>query len=172
MNMAKKNPIGVSEIRYLIKRFKTIDIKVIGNSMIPSFYPNDIVEISLQNPQCHDVILFDDREKITIHRVVFIYKETIISRGDNSLFYEKSHMRNYLGTIVKRKDIHNNTLSTYQLGWLYQLGAFLLITLWKSLRKLYFILKKSDEQRDALYNCYREKILQYNKFWKRIKEHD
>lgn len=164
MNMIEKKPIETSQIGYLIEKFGTINVKIIGNSMIPFFCPDDIVEVKRMKPHRHQVILFAQGTKAVLHRVVYIHRKKIVTRGDNSLFFEKIHLQDYLGTVISMTNNHCDTRH-HHLGWRYQIGVLCIIVAWRFIRICYIKLHKSPELKDALYERYKRKLIYYNTRW-------
>lgn len=82
-------------------------MKIIGNSMIPTFQPNDFITVqkkSMEDLQIGDIIIFFSKQKYFImHRLIKKIKKgdylTLITKGDNNLFIDKYHItkNNYIG---------------------------------------------------------------------------
>lgn len=75
----------------LIRRHKSLQVNIKGYSMYPLFNPSDIVAISSVNRdfKVGDIIVFfTSTNKLIIHRIVFIYGNTILTKGDNNFWID------------------------------------------------------------------------------------
>ncbi len=64
-------------------------ITIEGNSMEPTLFENDTVEImSADSVEINDVVLFCLDNKYVLHRVVDIFGDLIITKGDNNTFMD------------------------------------------------------------------------------------
>lgn len=92
-------------IRLLVKR-KSFWLKVTGNSMLPILQPDDAVNFGKIKPGkilVNDICLIKKKDYLT-HRIIYINKFHIISKGDsNSLSDGKSSVNNVIAKVIKIK---------------------------------------------------------------------
>lgn len=86
-------------------------IKVVGNSMEPNLHQGDMVEIiPADSVIINDIILYEIGDKRVLHRVVDIFSDIVITKGDNNNFND--------GAISKEKIIgkmkHNEVKIHYE----------------------------------------------------------
>ncbi len=100
------------EVFYLSKILSnysvTVNLKILGRSMIPTFYENDIVKVqACAQYKLGDIIIYPacHGQSIIIHRIIGISKKKIITKGDGNKTYDVPiSSRAILGKVVLEKD--------------------------------------------------------------------
>ena len=85
-------------------------ITVEGNSMEPTLYENDVVKIVVANFfEINDVILFYTKGKYVLHRVLDIFGNFVVTKGDNNNFADHAITKaDVLGKLfVNEKNVFN-----------------------------------------------------------------
>ena len=96
--MMRKDMVDSNELVRIIKEELnergSIVIKIHGESMIPTFCDGDIVKITkAKSINVGDIIcywLYDENNKsiIIAHRVIFVRKNYVLTKGDNNKFID------------------------------------------------------------------------------------
>lgn len=166
----EKKPIENERMSLLLEKFSIINLKVIGNSMEPFLYPDDIVEIIKGEPKSGSIAIIPNQKgDIIIHRVCFSFQDLLITRGDNSLFFEISQKKKCIGIVINRFDIALNRKKIINLGYLYQIEVLLIIVNWRFYRRLSKFLKRPKLYYEEMYENYKNKLVLINKRWEKRK---
>ncbi len=77
-------------------------IKVIGDSMLPTLLPKDIITIKPSSGySCGDILVFFLDGRIIVHRLIKRYKDFYITKGDKNVYYDEKVPKNQvLGRII------------------------------------------------------------------------
>lgn len=70
----------------VVRSTGTVNLKVTGQSMLPAIWPGDLLTIGRHSPQSlrpGQIVLFQRGEKLTVHRIVCLSGEQIVTRGDS-----------------------------------------------------------------------------------------
>ena len=88
---------------------KAIPFKIVGHSMVPTFYPGDTVmleSMKMNTVSPGDIIIFELDENIVIHRVVDIYEDKVITKGDHNKYLDPMiNVNNIIGKVVDSPQI-------------------------------------------------------------------
>lgn len=86
---------------------KNYKMRIIGNSMLPTLYPNTLIEVQrkpMEELKIGDIVVFFSQQKyFIIHRLIKKIKKedgfVLITKGDNNSFVDKYNItiRNYIG---------------------------------------------------------------------------
>src|SRR4029078_5772 len=101
----------------LTKDIKTL--KAFGNSMLPILQNEDVVVLKKKkflSLKVNDIICFRKNQTYTTHRVIYIGKNNVITKGDSMMFSDgKIYPKNYVGTVtrIKRDSMYFNIKALY-----------------------------------------------------------
>lgn len=68
-----------------------VNLKIVGHSMMPTFYENDIVKVkSCTRYRLGDIVIYPacHGQSIIIHRIIGKWKKRIITKGDGNVTYD------------------------------------------------------------------------------------
>ena len=87
------NNLVVDRLRKMLQ-YGNCEVTVTGNSMEPIFTEGTSVTVSkAESLMVNDVILYYRKDKLILHRVVCIYNDMIITKGDNNSFVDHAISR-------------------------------------------------------------------------------
>ena len=96
---------------------KTVSFTVKGQSMWP-FYKDGKTIVTVASPKQlkkYDVVLANYQEKVILHRIIKIQKDTYILRGDATTRKEVVHLSDMFGKVLEHKN--KKIIKTTSLGY-------------------------------------------------------
>jgi signal peptidase I len=88
-----------------------ITVKVRGNSMLPLVREGDTVLINrLASPDIGDIVMFFEKDKLILHRVLGLEKNRLFTKGDFNLFIDKPVKKAHIIGVACFSDIRDMKL--------------------------------------------------------------
>lgn len=94
-------------VSFLIESYKKSPkscLKVIGNSMFPLLRKGDWVDVEISGKKSlkpGDIILFHNHQRFVVHRIVSIFNDYLLTKGDWSKSYDPPiNMQDIIGRVI------------------------------------------------------------------------
>ena len=99
-------------IKNVLLQKKKFTLPLKGKSMEPTFFEGDsVVVVPADQINIDDIILFEVNDTVVFHRVVEIFGEWIVTKGDNHICCDDLiHRSQVLGKYLKEYNTYNNSL--------------------------------------------------------------